>query len=276
MSFAAQISAAETFLFVSGAQPDRYGKASASGADVVIIDLEDAVAPTLKQDARANAERYLHNGHCMVRVNGVGSENLPDDAVALSGSQGLTGIVLPKAEGRDDVEVAAAFFPGTPIVALIESAKGLAAAREIAAHPAVVRLAFGNLDFAADLGITPGAEELELLLACSQLVLASRLAEKASPIAGVTQNFRNPEDTAADARRQKAMGFGGKLLIHPNQIQPTLETFTPTAAEAEWAAQVMALIAAADGGAVQMDGAMIDRPVVLRAERIARRRTAAA
>lgn len=274
MSLPVQLVGAETFLFVSGSQPERFDKATGSDADAVIIDLEDAVAPSHKQTARANAEQYLRSHRCMVRVNGVGSAHLPEDAVALSGSPGLAGVVLPKAEGTKDVDVVAAFFPRTPIIALIESARGLEAARAIAAHPAVVRLAFGNLDFAADLGITPGAEEMELLLACSQLVMASRLAEKAAPVAGVTQNFRDPAVTAADARRQKALGFGGKLLIHPHQIQPTIETFRPTAAEAAWADHVISLVAAADGAAVQMDGEMIDRPVVLRAERIARKRTA--
>ncbi|KUM36706.1 hypothetical protein AR689_20840 [Arthrobacter sp. EpRS71] len=268
------LTGAETFLFVSGAQPERYRKAAVSGADVVIIDLEDAVPQNQKQEARLGAASFLAESRALVRINAVGTPHINDDAAVLADSEGLIGIMLPKAECLDDVEAAAAFFPGVPVVALIESARGLASAREIAEHPAVVRLAFGNLDFAADLGITPGAEEEELFYAFSHLVLASRLAGKTAPIAGVTPNFRDPHVAAGDARRQRAFGFGGKLLIHPAQIQPTVESFAPTSAELEWASRVIAASAAADGGAVQLEGAMVDRPVLLRAERIASRGTA--
>ncbi|XAS74321.1 CoA ester lyase [Micrococcaceae bacterium Sec5.1] len=272
MSFAEKISSAETFLFVSAAQPDRFEKAAEAGADVVIIDLEDAVASGLKSESRRNVADHLLRSQCLVRINSAHSPYFDDDVAALAGSPGLIGVMLPKAEDVNELDQVAALFPGTPVVALIESARGLDSAREIASHPAVVRLAFGNLDFAADLGIAPGVEENELHYAFAHLVLAGRLADQAAPIAGVTTNFREPLATASDARRQKSFGFGGKLLIHPAQIQPTAEIFAPTAAEVEWARKVISVSVAADGGAAQLDGAMIDRPVMLRAERITRGR----
>ena len=152
------------------------------------------------------------------------------------------------------------------VVALIESAVGLDQARTLAQSPAVVRLAFGSLDYALDIG----AEHTDnsLLSARSDLVLASRLAGLMAPIDGVTQDVRDPAAAADDARRSRRLGFGGKLCIHPAQVDPVEEAFAPTADELHWAGRVAEVMRRAAGGVVLLDGQMIDKPVLERAERI--------
>ncbi len=169
--------------------------------------------------------------------------------------------MLPKAETAADVAEAAR-AAGVPVVALIESARGVAGAREVAG--AAARLLFGSIDLAADLGC---AEERDALLSARcEVVLASRLAGLPAPIDGVTPGYRDPAPVEADARYAARLGFGGKLLIHPAQIAPARAGFAPTEAEVAWAQRVLA--AAEDGRAVALDGAMVDAPVRMRAERI--------
>jgi citrate lyase subunit beta/citryl-CoA lyase len=148
-------------------------------------------------------------------------------------------------------------------MALIESARGLVAARAIALASA--RLAFGSIDFAADLGCAHGREAL--LAARLELVIASRLAGIAPPIDGVTDAVRDPDQVRADATHAAALGFGGKLLIHPAQIAPARAGFQPNAEEIAWAERVLA----AGDGAVTVDGALVDAPVRIRAKQIRRR-----
>ena len=150
---------------------------------------------------------------------------------------------------------------GGGAIALIESARGLAAARDIAR--ACGRLAFGSVDFAADLGCAHTREAL--LLARLELVLASRLAGLPAPLDGVTTAIHDDALVESDARHAAELGFGGKLLIHPKQVAAALRGFAPGEAEIAWARRVLA---AGGDGAVAVDGMMIDAPVRLRAERI--------
>jgi citrate lyase subunit beta / citryl-CoA lyase len=174
---------------------------------------------------------------------------------------------VPKAESTAIVSGLAA-VTGHPVLALIESVRGLAAARAMAEVSA--RLAFGSIDFAVDLGCV---HEREALLAVrSALVIASRLAGLAGPIDGVTTLVRDPNLVRADAAYAARLGFEGKLLIHPAQIAPAREGFRPGADDIAWAERVLA----AGEGAVALDGALEDAPVRVRAEQIRRRAAAMA
>lgn len=255
-----------SYLFVPADRPERIAKAFAAGADAVIADLEDAVAPDLKLAARAALANALAPARPVwVRINGADTPWFEDDLAACA-APGVAGIVLPKAERADDLAaIAARLGADKPVLALIETARGMADAEAIAACPAVRRLVFGSIDFQVDLGIEGDGDEL--LFFRSRLVLVSRLAELDAPVDGVTVRFDDPAAALADARRARREGFGGKLCIHPRQIEAVNAAFSPSADEVAWAARVVAA-AAAGGGAVALDGKMIDKPVLTKAERI--------
>uniref|UniRef100_B1XVA3 HpcH/HpaI aldolase n=1 Tax=Polynucleobacter necessarius subsp. necessarius (strain STIR1) TaxID=452638 RepID=B1XVA3_POLNS len=155
---------------------------------------------------------------------------------------------------------------------MIETAIGLDQLKEIANSNQVIRLALGNLDLQADLGMVCDRQETELQTARYQIVLASRLAQIAPPIDGVTPSTDDVERIADDTERAKRMGFGGKLCIHPKQVSIVIAAFTPTEEELAWAQRVIEADKASKGGAVKLngrilDGRMIDRPVILLAQR---------
>ena len=250
-----------TPLFVPGDRPERFAKAAASGADAMIIDLEDAVAPERKAVARAALRpEVLPGGIALfVRVNAAGTPWHDADVTALAGLA-LAGVMLPKTETAEGAARLAAALPGKSVIALIESACGLANAREIAPH--VVRLAFGSIDFCADLGM---AHEREMLLtARAEIVLASRLGGLPAPLDGVSTVLDAPAEVEEEARYARALGFGGKLCIHPKQIAALRAGFAPTAAQIDWAERVLA----AGSGAVTVDGKMVDEPVRIQARQI--------
>ncbi|WP_203884705.1 HpcH/HpaI aldolase/citrate lyase family protein [Planotetraspora kaengkrachanensis] len=246
-----------SWLFTPGDRPDRFAKAAASGADVGILDLEDAVAPQNKEAARAAVADALGWHGAYVRVNGVDTVWHDDDMAAITGRPGLLGVFLPKAESPEDLDGL-----GVPAVALVETALGLENAALIAAHPDTVRLAFGNVDFSLDIGATDD----DLLYARSRLVVVSRAHELAPPLDGVTTDLSDPALTASDARRARRLGFAGKLCVHPRQVEPVNQAFSITDAELDWARRVVE--AAAGGGAVRVDGQMIDAPRLELAHRL--------
>ncbi len=261
------LSSPALFLFVPADRPDRWEKAFGAGADAVILDLEDAVAASAKPGAR----RALREGRdaivaapcpILVRINARSSEENEHDLAAVR-DLGLVGVMLAKTETAEDVEATLA-ATGTQVVALIESARGLAAARPIAT--AAARIAFGSIDYAADLGMAH--TRAALALARAELVLASRLAGRAAPVDGVTTSVKDTEAVRADAAHACEVGFSGKLLIHPAQIEPAMEGFRPSADDLAWAERVLA---ARGAGATAIDGAIVDAPVLLRAEQIVRR-----
>lgn len=252
-------------LFVPASRPERVAKAAASGADAIIIDLEDAVAPADKQAARdALAGLALPDFPVILRINAIGTPWHEGD-LALAARIGLAGIMLPKSEDAAQTQVVHQ-AAGHAVLALVETARGIANLPAIAAAPGVARLVFGSVDFSADIGCAHEPEPL--LLARLQMVLASRVAGLAAPIDGVTLAIEDEAAVEADARRAVSLGFSGKLCIHPRQVAPVLRGFAPSAAEVEWAARV---VAADRGGAAMVDGAMIDPPVRMRAEQILRR-----
>lgn len=254
-----------SFLFVPGNRPERYAKACATRAHAVIVDLEDAVAPGDKASARESLEAWLSPARpVLVRINAASSEWFDDDLRACA-RDGVGGIVLPKAERAEDIRrITAVCGAGVPIFPLIETAQGLWNALRVAQGPNVRSLLFGSLDFQADLGTT----DEELLYARSRLVLVSRVAGIAAPVDGVTQSVNDAESLRRDCGRSGQLGFGGKLCIHPNQVDIVNACFAPTAEEIARAQRVLAAFADADGNAVLLDGNMIDRPVLLRAQAI--------
>jgi citrate lyase subunit beta/citryl-CoA lyase len=256
-----------SFLFVPGNRPERFDKARAAGADVTLIDLEDAVAAPDKAAARAAVRGWLDASRPVyLRINGADTEWFDDD-LALLGRPGVAGIVLPKAEHGSAIGAVAAAAPGAPVVGLIESAVGVRSLDALAAAGAA-RFAFGSIDFQLDLGI-PGERE-ELLFARSALVLVSRLAGLPPPVDGVTVAIDDAgrlDDDIAYARR---LGFGGKLAIHPRQVAAINAGFLPPPADVAWAKRVLAAAEAAGGNAVRLDGKMVDRPVIERARAIVR------
>jgi citrate lyase subunit beta/citryl-CoA lyase len=255
------ISTARAPLFVPADRPERFAKAAASGADLIVIDLEDAVAAANKAVARTGLTASFTPLPTALRINALGTPWHEDDlAVARSG--GFAAIVLPKAEDASAIARLALAVPALPIIALIETARGLAEARAIAALDAVERLAFGSVDYCADLNC---AHERDVLLpARSELVLASRLGSLPGPWDGVTLALDDPAELDSDIAHARAMGMGGKLCIHPRQIALVLTGFGPTPREIDWAHRILA---SGDGVAV-VDGQMIDEPVRMRARAI--------
>lgn len=255
------MNAPRSYLFVPGNRPDRFAKAYASGADAVIIDLEDAVPPPERLAARSHVAAWISSEHpVLVRVNGPATEWFRED-IALASLPGIAGIVLPKAERTEDVERI-----GNSVLPIIETARGFWNVMALAQTPNVDRLLFGSIDFQVDLGIQGEGEEL--LYFRSQLVLVSRIAGLPAPVDGITAVFDSMDPVRADTQRARRLGFGGKLCIHPKQIAAVNECFGPTDEEEAWAERVIAASAKAKGAAVSLGGEMVDRPVVARAEAI--------
>lgn len=253
-----------SYLFVPGDRPERFAKALASGADAVIVDLEDAVAPAAKEAARAALAGWLQGAGpsaVSVRINAAGTP-WHDSDLRLAAHPAVAAVVVPKAE---DPAVLAAI--GKPLLPLIESAAGFDAVRALAAVPRVQRMLFGSIDFQADLGIE--GDDDALLYFRSQLVLASRRANLDAPVDGVTTAVDDEAAVANDTARARRLGFGAKLCIHPRQAAAVNRGFTPAEAELDWARRVLA--AAAAGGVVSVDGKMVDAPVLLRAQALLRR-----
>ena len=264
-----------SFLFVPATQPERLPKALASGADLVIADWEDAVAPADKERARtalADALAALptpQRARLLVRINSEATPWFAADLQALAQltAQGLAGAVVPKAERAQTLQaVAQAAGPQAALVPLVESVAGLAAADALAAAPQVARLAFGHIDFQVDAGMACGETEEELLPVRMALVLASRRAGLAAPIDGVTVDTRNPERMGRDAERARRMGFGGKLCIHPAQVPVLHAAFDPDEAAVTHAQRVRQALEQAGGGVCVLDGRMVDAPVLAQAE----------
>ena len=268
---------ARSFLFVPGHRPERFAKALASGADAVIIDLEDAVPLDAKNTARAAlldawtdfaaAER----ARLLVRVNPAGTSWHEADLAAVASLTGLGALMLPKAENPRQVEQA--FRTSSKrVLPLIESAEGVGQMDAIARAAGILRLGLGHIDLQADLGLRCGPDEAELAPVRLGMVVASRRAGLTSPVDGVTTATQDAEALAADAQRSRRFGFGAKLCIHPAQVAGVHQALAPTDAERDWARRVLAAEVAAGGGAFSVDGKMVDPPVLLLARSLLRER----
>ncbi len=255
-------------LFVPADRGERFAKAAAARPDAVIVDLEDAVAPENKAAARSRLAEGLStipdDMPVFLRINASGTAWHLDD-LAVARSLRLHAIMLPKAENPDDLRHVEATC-GCPVIALVETAPGIYHANDLAR--ASSRLAFGSIDFAADLAMSHS--RLSLLPARSALVMAARLAGQPGPIDGVTTAIGEEDVIVDDCLHAVELGFSGKLLIHPAQIAPARKGFAPSRADVEWATRVLS--ASSQHGVTSVDGAMVDVPVIRRAEQILQRR----
>ena len=256
-----------TYLFVPGNRAERFDKALASGADAVVLDLEDAVAPADKPGARDAVAHHLalappHElARLVIRINDSSTPWFDSD-LAMLRSHNAACVLLPKTETPASIAVLRAACPAIAVLALIESARGVLGAPAIAAAPGLQRLVFGTIDFALDLGLSGDPAGFDT--AASLLALASRAAGLASPVAGVTASIDDEALLLVELARARAHGFGAKLCIHPKQVAPIHRALQPSAAELDWARRVIA--ATQDhAGAVQVDGRMVDKPVLQRA-----------
>jgi len=254
-----------SYLFVPATRPERFDKALAAGADRVIIDLEDAVAPEDKNSARAALAAWLTKDKSVaIRINSADTSWFADD-LALCAREGVAEIILPKAGDVADVKKVVA-AGAKAIKLLIESAQGIKYIDQLAQQERVTRLIFGSIDFCVDMGIEGDDRELDYFR--SQIVLASRLAELAPPVDGVTTAIEDVGILEADTLRGKRFGFGAKLCIHPKQVATVNAAYRPSVDELAWARRVIEAAGSAGGAAVQVDGRMVDKPVLIRAERL--------
>lgn len=270
-------SAPLTYLFVPGNRPERFSKALDSAADCVILDMEDAVTPVDKALARTAIAQWMSgpagaSGRVLVRVNDDSTPWQAEDLAAL-GALPWAGVMLPKCESAAQVaQVCLQLQSAVGILPLIETARGLAAAQAIASAPRVLRLAFGSLDYMVDMGLprlrdANGASAIALDMAAHQIALASRCAGLELPVAGVTPEL-DAAQVERDMQHAHGLGFGAKMCIHPMQLAAVRSALQPGAADLEWAERVLRAWDASNGGALQVDGRMVDRPVVLRAQRL--------
>ena len=269
-----------TYLFVPGNRPERFHKAASSEADRIILDLEDAVAPADKGAARQAIAQWLRAAapglpahRVLIRINAASSADFALDLQLLRDLPPC-GAMLPKSEsGSQPQAVRDAMQPGTELLALVETAAGIQACPGLASHPAVSRLALGALDLMVDLNVP--ADSPTLVFAAAQLVLASRAAGLPAPVAGGTPSLQIA-DTQGDMAQALRAGFGAKMCIHPNQLAAVRQALMPSAADLEWATQVVQAWGAAQTtqaptGALQVNGKMVDRPVYLQAQEILER-----
>jgi citrate lyase subunit beta / citryl-CoA lyase len=262
-----------TALYVPGDRPERFAKAVATGAQLVILDLEDAVPAGHKDAARRHVVEWLGSAAAKppfveVRVNA----GDPADLAALAVVTSEFAVRLPKVESPGDVDAAlAGIGRAVPIAVLIETARGLEAAAEIVAHPAVASIGLGEADLASDLG---SADETVLDWSRVRLLVAARAAGKAPPMMSVFTDIGDLDGLATDTRRGRAMGFVGRTAIHPSQVPVIAAAFAPTDEEVEWANDVLG--ATGGGGVTTLgSGEMVDPAMRGRAESILALRRAA-
>jgi citrate lyase beta subunit len=264
--------AERSLLFVPGSRPERFGKAVAAGADITCIDLEDSVAPSGKEGARAAALSFIAEQGApeglWLRINPVRSAaGLADLLAVLNSDTGPRTLMLPKLSAPSDLDFLAELLGDRPLslVPLIETAAGLRQAAAIARNPRVTALLFGAVDLSAELGCTLDWEPL--LFARSTLVAAA--AEGGIGLFDVPSiDVADMDGLRSSTQRAKALGFTGRACIHPSQVSVVNEVFTPTEADIDRANRVVDAFAQAGGGVALLDGKLIEMPVVRAAWRV--------
>ncbi|GAA1010468.1 CoA ester lyase [Acrocarpospora pleiomorpha] len=266
MDVTERLRAARSLLFVPADDRRKVARAWTSGADAVVLDLEDAVAPARKQAGRQLVSEVLPATGPLriVRVNGTDTPWAAEDLRMLDGMS-VDAVMLPKASPES---LSAVGDEGPPVIALVETAAGLRRAYEIASHARVVALALGGADLGAELSWAEDAAAEELLHARSVLVVDSAAAGIRAPFDVVHLAVGDPEGARVEAERARRLGLGGKLCVHPRQVPVVNTVFAPSQREREWAARVVrALDEALElGSAVAVvDGKLVDAPVARRA-----------
>ena len=277
--------ARRSVLFSPGDRPELMRKAPGAGADTVVFDLEDAVVPEKKPDARAAVADVLTDPsfdpdpEVCVRVNADPGTAAADLDAVLEGTPRIDSVMVPKAESAAGVlemdELIAERGADLPLLALCESARGVLEAAAIAAVPAVDALVFGAEDLSADIGATRTESGEEVSHARQQVVLAAGAAD-VDAIDTVFTDIEATDRLAAETAFAAQLGYDGKMAIHPARVAPINEAFTPDPEAVEWAEKVLAAREAADGrGVFRVDDEMIDAPLLARAERVMERHRAA-
>ncbi|GHB73621.1 citryl-CoA lyase [Streptomyces viridiviolaceus] len=258
-----RLETSRSLLFVPGHRPDRFAKAASSGAAAIIIDLEDAVAAQDKDRSRDNAAAWLDAGNsAVIRINPPGTA-WHDADLEMAYRHGAP-VMVPKSEDPSVLaELICRAAGRSLLIPLVETAAGVERATELCAMGGMVRVAFGNVDLAGELGVAHD-DHVALAYARSRLVSASAAAGLCPPIDGVTTSVKDTEALTADIAHSRRLGFTGKLCIHPAQIATVTTHFAPTESEVRWA---RAVIDAGDSVTV-VDGQMVDKPVLERARRI--------
>jgi len=261
--------APRSLLFVPGNRPERFAKALSAGADLVCIDLEDAVPPEQKAEARAATISYLRDAptHVGVRLNAPSVQFGLEDAAAFLAEGVQPGFVmLPKVDHEETVRLLAAWFAqAVHIVPIIETARGLVNAASILAEPRVQCAVFGGVDYAAEVGCSLDWEGLTM----PRSVLANAAAQSDVTLLDVPYiDVRDLEGLEAETRRTRNLGLRARAAIHPAQIEAIHRAFAPTAEEVLQAQRVMDAFDASDGAAALLDGKVIELPVIKAARRV--------
>lgn len=275
-----RVAQARSLLFVPGHRHERFEKAARSGADAIVLDLEDSVPTASKAEARAAIQGEWTRLHTfdvplLVRINAIETNLGKEDLAWLERLAPPAAVMLPKAESPQTIADVHRALSSVPVLPLIESAAGYAALPALAAAPGVLRLAIGHLDFMADVGMQCDDDQSELAPLRFAVAVATRLAGLPPAVDGVTEQMGDEKKLREDVKRAVRFGFRGKLCIHPSQVSVVHDAMAPTEQELEWARRVIAADAASNGAAVQVDGCMVDLPVVLRARQILARASGA-
>lgn len=264
------LAAARSFLIFPGDDDRKRDRALASGADAVILDLEDGVAQAQKDEARDRIAAFAEDGGGapvrLVRVNDPASAAGERDLAAVAGLP--VAVVVPKASVGS---VALAAEAGRPVVALVEDAAGVRDAHALAEHPTVVALALGSADLGAALGLVSREDGLELAYVRSRLVVASAAARIRPPVDGPCLAVHDAEALERETSVARALGLRAKVCIHPGQIAVVHRFLAPAADEVERARRVVAAWDELQGNGEAVgvvDGVLVDLPVVLRARGI--------
>ena len=255
-------------LYVPGDRQSRFAAALTSGADIVVVDLEDAVLPGRKDAAREAAVTLLGSDPAVpvhVSVNAGSSPWQDGDLLALAGAPGLGDVRVAKVESAAELDAVAERLPGVRLHALIESALGVQAMEDIARHPRLATLGLGEADLHSDLGLR-GEEALAWVR--SRLVVACRAAGLPPPMLSVYPDVHDTAGLVGSCRRGRDLGFVGRSVIHPNQIAAVVDGFRPTAAEVDHAAQIGAAVGHGTGGVTVLHGQMVDPAMVGAAQRV--------
>lgn len=260
-----------SLLFVPGNRPERFDKACAAGADLVVIDLEDAVGPNDKDTARSSVLEWLANNEnpsVGVRINGVNTPEFAKDTQALADSGlSLPFVMLPKPDTKADIQKAADALPerlGT-IAPVMESGMALLNAADIFSHERLDMCLFGGVDFSADIGSTLGWDAL--LVARSTLAIAAA-AHNVLVFDVPYLDVRDPEGCEAETRGVKDLGISARSAIHPAQIDPIHKALSPSAEEMDYAERLMKAYTESEGNVALLDGKLIEAPLVKKAQRI--------
>lgn len=262
-------------LFVPATRPERIPKAIASGADRVIVDLEDAVQENLKEQARDNLEHFLRehpHARILVRVNAPDHWAHAADLEICRRYAGVTAILLPKAESA--AQISTAGRTSKPVWPIIESAKGLVALDAIAGAKGVERLSFGSLDLGLDLNLSTGSPAAEEILSHARyaVLLSTRVAGLAPALDGVFPSVQDTLGLHNAVQFARDMGFGGALCIHPSQVAVIHQALKPGLEELQWAQRIIEAASSGEG-VFMLDGQMVDAPVIARARTLLARAT---